>query len=299
MRLELNECAYLGQMIKNQTGLSLFKCITVPLKGNESETLKAKGLFIDDKLVSKPLKVIAGATISARLVLNDGKYLVEKYTYYQPELDSMTAVINDAGTLSIEMPNSANELSKDIVEFTGISAVKRTDIEAVFSYGELQVLLTLLDLYRQNRLLEMAGFEAKPHAITLDKLVEALQKPFGSSIVQLLAKHYELKRPTSDEIETAIEGLNQKRCFNGNEGLALNESYKALAEMMLIPEYTMLLEQYEVNPTGNLTVTSAFVLSSGIRNHLCFTFNDESIELSSLSSHQVLQMAENFLWVNR
>lgn len=294
MILTINECVFLNNYMDKSSEISLFTNLSSELLGTEMTTLTDKNIMKNEKLTSEAisiLEIVSKAEKSSKLILNDQNIVVEKYTYkYNNEI---VIVENVDGELCFNKLYSFTDINDELAEFLGISVLKNNAVDILLNSDELLVLLALIDIYRQNELLNYAKFDSDDLNLQKEFLISQIKKPNGSSISKIISSQYELKLSDIDKIDLVIESLIEKKYIN--KDLTLNNELEAFSRSFLIPNLTVLLEQYHINDKGELVILSGFILSAGLRNKLCFIFTSDGIELNSLSSLESLSVIENFL----
>ena len=294
MILTTNECMFIGNQYKTNSTLSLFNSLEIKLDGTEENTLKEKGILINgdiDKNSKKIFDIVSKAEKSSRLILSDQNLIVEKYTY---TLGNESIIVeNVSGEFAFNKLFDFSDVNDELSEFLGISLIKNTDLKITLTNNELIVLLTLVDMYRQDELMNYGKFNSSNINLTKSYLISQIDKPLGSSIAKILETQYDIHVSNNNDIDLAIKGLIDKKYIN--DALELNKDLDQFARTFLIPNLTVLLEQYHINENGELVIMSGFIISAGLRNKACFIFSDEGVELLSLSSIETIELINNFL----
>ena len=294
MILKTNECMYISKLIGDSSSLSLFNSLNVSLDGTEEESLIKKEILRDGKLTKESLdilEIVSKSEKSSKMILNDQNYIIEKYSYMFN--DKKVLVENVDGELNFSEFDEFTDISEELSEFFGISILKNTDININIKIDELVVLLSLIDIYRQNELIKIARFDAELVELNKENLISEIKEPLGTSISKLIQSKYDIELLDEEKINEAIESLIGKGHIQ--KDLTLNESLKQFTITFLIPDLAALLEQYQINEKGELVIVSGFILSAGLRNKLLLLFTDEGVEMSALSSLESLNIIENFL----
>ncbi len=294
MKITTKEAAFLGELFKEKTPISLLSNIQVNKDGSEKETLTEKGILVDGALsedAKELLEIMAKADKSARLVLQDNFAFLEKYVYRLG--DKYVLAENDGGYISIYPLLSFENITFEVAEFTGMSLLKTVDIELELPPGEMFTLLSLIDHYRINTLLYHGNKEEIKQAFTLKDILKGLESPERNGLVKLLANNYGYTVPKKEEIENILETLRKKGLINKDN--SLNKDLETFARSLLIPSSLLLIEGISQDSAGEIYLNSGLAVIAGLRDIGYFILGSDIIGLRSLSGRVLLEVLENYL----
>ena len=301
MKLKLNEIGFLKTLYKEANQLSLFSNIDGKLAGGEKESLEKK-MVIKDGAVTKVwgniLAPMANPDRCTRVILRDGDYLVEKYSYQNDA--GLTLVENNGdGELQLTLPDGIKPQLLELSKWIGMSNLTSMEIELELSVAETFILLALTDLVRQSI---FTGFLKNSTAVKLDKqsLLEQLENPAENSLYSILKVNYEVDIPTAEDIDGIVDSLKDKKLLELVAGeYSMSQDVVVMAMQMLVPQSILLIENLELNIDGNLGANSYLAVTAGVKDILLFAFEGGSIRLISMTSMQLLKLIEDLLLFNK
>lgn len=300
MKLTQQEISYLSGILTNKSKLSIFSNVKAETIGTEAQSLEEKGILSNGKITKEfegILKISEEARSCARLIVKDGGFFLEKYTYKGKDADGKEAIIlaeNDNGEMVFSRLESFPELLASLAELTGMSFLKSADVEILLSSKELMVLMAGIDLYRINALLDYLG-QSRKTEFSAEDFAEHLKHLPKNSLVGMLINHYNYTVPEESELSGILGALEQKKVLSKGEKYRLAGQYEAFAANFLIPQTMVMLEAFQETADGNLITTGMLFTASGIKDIGAFLFTGEEVEFSSVSGGYMLKIIENFL----
>lgn len=296
MKLTISEIAFLSGVAIEKTQLGLFENISVDLDGTEEISLAEKDVYRNGVLspsAKEILDIVSGARRSSRIMLKDNYCAIEKYTYRND--NKIILVENDDADLFFSMPQDFTETLSELSEFTGMSRIKAVDIEVLLPVFEMMVLLAVIDLYRSSVLsLYLDSSKTMPEIHFAD-IVGQLNQPMSNSLVQMLKKNYNYDIPQPEITSGILEKLIQEEHLSNGYGFKLSDKLSAFATNFMIPETIVAMEAFSLNEKNEIVSASALGVCAGVKDIAYFIMSGDEIELSSISSMQLLQMIESFL----
>jgi len=295
MKLNKREIVYLGNELSGANQLSLFANMKVALDGTEKSSLEKKGVLKAGTISPEwhtIFEVLRLPERCARVVLSDQGLLVEKYAYKKGGV--LVLAENDQGEMVISAPDSLNETLMELAEFTGMSNVRASDVEALLPIEEVLVLLGVTDIYRNKALRTYLG-EGTEKDLSLTDIQNHLSNPSKNSLLKMLVGNYNLVVPESVEIERILKSMKGKQIFTQEDGYALHPEFEAFATSILIPQTIVTLEAFQMDEREEVITAGALCVSAGIKNAMSFVFAGEEIEVASVTGGFLLKMIENFL----
>lgn len=300
MRLTLQELAFLKDYYKTMNELSIFANIKKTGDGVSPEELEKKLVLQGGKVGSawdRLLKAAAEPLAATRLLVRDGGFLVEKYSYKDAE--GFTLVENQGAQLEFTRPESLEAQMLGLSRWIGMSNLSSLDFEADLSAMEALALLGLADLGRQA---VFGGFLREPVAVKTDRsnLEAQLGKPAANSLLSILLNNYELKPPEGDVLDGVLASLVEKKLISLEGGrIALSDSLASLAGNILVPQTVLLVENAEFGEGGSIVAESYLAVTAGVKEVLLFTLGGGKIRLEAVSSQQLLKLVESLLRFRR
>lgn len=301
MKLTLNELGFLKSIYKDANQLSLFTNIEGKLIGGEKESLEKKMVIKDGevtKVWSNILGPVANPGQCTRLILRDGDFLIEKYSYKNDQL--LTLVENNGdGNLEFTLPDGVKPQLLQLGKWIGMSNLTSMEVDLELSVREMIVLLALVDLARQS---VFAGYLKEKVVVSIDRnnLESQLKEPAENSLLSILKLNYDFEVPGSDSIGELIEALKIKKVLEvlGDE-YSLSQDLVVMAIQMLIPQSILLLENLEIGAGNELMASSYMALSAGIKDILLFAFEGSNVRIMSMTSMQLMKLIEDLLLFNK
>ncbi len=301
MKLTLNELGFLKTLYKDANQLSLFTNIEGKLMGGEQESLEKK-LVIKDGAVSKVwgniLAPVANPKQCTRVILRDGDFLVEKYSYRNEQ--GLALVENNGdGELQLTLPDSVKPQLLELSKWIGMSNLTSMEIDLGLTIPETVVILALVDLARQSI---FAGYLREKTVVNINKqnLENQLNEPAENSLVSIFRLNYEIPVPAVEEIGKIIDSLKNKKILeiNGDE-YSLSQDLVVMAMQFLIPQSILLMENLEISNGDELLASSYMALTAGVKDILLFAFEGGNIKLMSMTSMQLMKLIEDLLLFNK
>jgi hypothetical protein len=301
MKLTLNELSFLKSIYKDANQLSLFTNIESELIGGEKDSLEKK-LVIKDGEITKVWKNILAPVANpgqcTRLILRDGDFLIEKYSYKNDEL--LTLVENNGdGNLEFTLPDGVKPQLLQLGKWIGMSNLTSMEVDLELTIKEIMVLLALVDLARQS---VFGGYLREKSIININRqnLENQLNEPTENSLLSILKINYDLEVPGVEDIDEIIGSLKIKKVLevSGDE-YSLAQDLVVLAIQMLIPQSILLLENLELGAGDELMVSSYMALSAGVKDILLFAFEGGKVRLMSMTSMQLMKLIEDLLLFNK
>lgn len=296
MELTKGEIAFLAGQFPEKTIVSLFSNIRADTTGAEAESLEKKGLTRGGVLIEgarELLEVIAGASNSARILLQDQFAFVEKYVFRHGKKYAL--VESNGEILALNPLMDMDRVLLELTEFTGISRLKTVDLEIALLPEEMLVLLALVDIYRKNTLLFHAGEAELIGSAKLLQIARVLQSPEDNSFVRILIKNYGYPVPPEAGAEEILKKLVAKGYLGAEKGYHLREELEAFARNSLIPGTLLLTEALQADPSGGVAVGGGLAVVSGHRDIAYFILENDMVELSTPSGRQLMDILEKFL----
>jgi len=296
MKLTTSEVAFLAKYFDKISTISLFANIGETLNGTEEKSLTEKGILKDGKLVSEAneiLGIIAHAKNCTRLILRDSFFVVEKYTYKVE--DKIVLTENEDGNFLFSLPDNLDSTISELSEFVGKSKIRSSNIETLFTSEEMLTLLAIVDIYRKNALLNYVGQGDTKEEIPFIEIAKHLLSPSKNSLLQMISNNYKYSIPLAEKILDILENLIKKGCVVYRNGYTLTREYAIFAKGFLIPETVVMIETFSLSENDEVMVSGALCVCAGIRDIISFIFDEDEIEIASISGSQLLQLIENFL----
>lgn len=295
MKLNKREIGFLAKEFPGANQLSLFSNIKIDLDGSEKNSLEGKGALKGGKIAeewAEAFEIIRTPKTCSRIVLKDNEMLVEKYAYKKK--DKIVLVENEQGEMIISSPENFDETIMELAEFTGMSNVRASEVEALLPIEEVLVLLGITDIYRNNFLKDFLGEETKKEISLLD-IQKQMEEPSKNSLLKMLTNNYPLVSPKADQIETVLGKLIKKEIVINQDGYQLHPEFQLLSRSILIPQTLVILEAFQQDEQGEIITAGALCISAGIKDSISFVFAGDEIEVSSITGSFLLKIIENFL----
>ena len=301
MKLTLNELGFLKTLYKDANQLSLFANIEGKLIGGEQESLERK-LVIKDGAVSKVwgniLAPVASPKQCTRVILRDGDFLVEKYSY-KNDVGLAMVENNGDGELQLTLPDSVKPQLLELSKWIGMSNLTSMEIDLELSVPETMVLLALVDLARQSI---FAGYLKEKVVVNINNqnLEVQLNDPAENSLYSIFKLNYDIEVPAGEEIVKIIDSLKNKKILevDGVE-YSLSQDLVVIAMQFLVPQSILLMENLEFGQGDELLASSYMVLTAGVKDILLFAFEGSNIRLMSMTSLQLMKLIEDLLMFNK
>lgn len=296
MNLTPKEIAYLLPSFIDRTALSLFSNISAKPDGTEHETLTQKGIIKGNEYSKEALEIlmhIAKPTRCGRLIAKNEFFVIEKYTYWNA--GRIVLAENRNGEFAFSKIEKFNDVLINLSEFFSLSNIKTSDVSISVKIDEMLVLLAIIDIYRKNTLLNYAGKTNEAETVSLQEITSELSNGFENGLVKVIIKNYGYKTPDLNEIPDILATLITKNCLVFENGYKLTTNFAQLATSFLKLESVLLYDAFEIMPDGNIPVDGGIFVVAGIHDIVSFAFDEESIELTSVSAYQMLTIIEKVL----
>jgi len=295
MKLNKREIGFLAKEFPGANQLSLFANIKIDLDGSEKESLETKGVLRGCKLTEEweeAFEIIRTPKICSRVVLKDNELLVEKYAYKKK--DKIVLVENEQGEMIVTSPENFNETIMEFAEFTGMSNVRASNVEALLPMNEVLVLLAIADMYRVKAIKGFLGETVKDQ-ISLADIKQQLEEPRKNGLLKMLTNNYNLVVPAADEVENILGKMIDKKIVELHDGYVLQSEFVSFATSVLIPQTLVVVEAFQIHDNGEVITAGALSVSGGIKDTISFIFAGEEIEVSSITGSFLLKIIENYL----
>lgn len=305
MKITAKELAYIGKWYEGLSPISLLNPLASGEDGSELFSLMEKEIIQEDEIakIYRPLfEIMANGRQSTKLSVKDRFGDLDVYTCRSE--NGLVMVTYDEEGMEVSLENTFHSVIEGLKEMVGSSSSKGINIDAVFSHGELLVLFTFLDLYRELGLKSYLGDEIEIRGLTAYEAFNELKKDTGNPLTGLLSKHLQIPAPEMWTFSDLLEQLIKKGCLVQGEDLAdenqsstyeLTEGYAKLASGFLIPETLIAVEQLGINDSGQLTRAYSLCIGAGHRDLLIIALGEEDAELATLSGAELLLLIENLL----
>lgn len=295
MKLNKREIAFLAKELPQSNQLSLFANMKIDLDGTEKTSLEAKGVLKSGKVAEEweeIFSIIRTPEVCSRVVLKDNELLVEKYSY---KMDGKIVLVeNEQGEMIVSSPLNFNETLMELAEFTGMSNVRASSVEALLPIEEVLVLLGIADIYRNNAIRGFLGDEIN-ETISLMDIQKQLESPAKNSLLRMLGNNYNLDSPGKDQIENILGKMIDKKIVERQEGYVLQSEFASFATSVLIPQTIVMLEAFQIDEKGEVITAGALCVSAGIKDAISFVFAGDEMEVASITGGYLLKIIENFL----
>jgi len=295
MLLDKKEMSFLAKTFSNSNPLSIFSGRDTLLKGDEQDRLEKKGVLVGvnpTPEARKLLSVAGNPQRCTRLVLKDGTYFIEKYSYKSG--DEYALAENDGGEVQLSSMGKLDEALFQLSQWVGMSDLKTFDIKTVISRDELLVLFAMVDIHRVYELLSYLGKETKKE-ISFAQIRQQLDQPDRGSLTSILTKNYNYSVPKIEDTKSILDQLIIKKIVVFNEGYTLFGPYEEFAERFLIPQIVIMLETFNLTEKNEIVGAGVVCVCAGMREIISIVFREGEIELTSISGRQLLKMMEDFL----
>lgn len=296
MILSTNEIAYLSRFYPDKTQFSLFANINPTLDGTEEKSLIEKDVCLGGFLsptAKTVLDVVAGGRRCARISLDNRFCAIEKYTYKKDDCIVLVEVNEDEMTFSI--PENLSGTISEFSEFIGLSRIKSADFELLMTSAEIMVFLAIMDLHRKDALYSYLGYTKSNPGLQFSDIVDQFDNPMKNSLVQTIKANYDYAIPQKELIGDILGKFVKEKYIVFNKGYSLVDEFAVFADGLLIPETSITMELFNINMNDQLMGTSVLCIYAGIKDIASLIFSKDGVEISSISSLQLLQMIENFL----
>lgn len=296
MILTTKEIAYLLPSFTQRSAISLFSNITATPDGTENESLTKKGIIQGSGYSPEALDLLtqlANPKRCARVIVKNQFFVVEKYTYRNG--DKIIIAENKNGEFVINKIDNFDNVTIELSEIFSMSSIKTANVSIVLSVDEMLILLSIIDIYRKNTLLNYAGKTNQAEVVSIGEITSELQNGFENGLVKMLVKNYNYKVPVSSDVQRLLTSLVSKNCLVLQNGYKLTEPYAILATNFLILQSIVLFETFETMTDGNVSVDSGLSVVAGTHDIISFVFGDNTIELFTVSAFQMLSTIEGIL----
>ena len=297
MKLTTKELVYLSAAFTDRTPISLFSNIKATLEGTEFQSLTNKGIIKNNGYNQQCLELLLPATKPercTRLVVQNDFCILEKYTYKSG--DKIILVENSNGDLVFSKPEDFSDVIIGLSEFLGMSKIKTSDISIALSGDEMLVLLAIIDIYRKNALLTYTGQVISSNVLSFQEITNEINGDFENGLVKIITKNFNYKMPLPGALDNILRSLISKNCVVSEQGFKLTEGYATFAKNFLISQSIVLFETFGLMASGEISTAGSLCVTAGLHDFISFSFNNNMIELTSISGSQMLKTIEDFLY---
>lgn len=204
MRFNKKDLSFLAKYYPGNNPISLLSGMNLPLLGDEEKELEGKGVLIDGSLTpegKKLVDIVASPQRCTRLVLKDGSYYIEKYSYKLN--DEYALVENEDGEIILSSIEKIDDAIFQLSRWTGISDLKSFDLNVTLQNNELLLFLAIVDIKRINTLLSYLG-KKDLREISKDQLQKQLANPEKGGLTSILTGNYQFIVPEEKDIPSIL-----------------------------------------------------------------------------------------------
>lgn len=282
MHLSLEEIGIIKKQYKNENPLNICSGVR-EIEGNYEIKQEDKEIL---DIITSPERV-------SRVILQENGLVVEKYGYVKNDNHIIAENMDDIFVFN----NTKERLDIAVAgfsEFIGMSEIRKANINIVMgSQEEVLLFMALIDIYREKSMLKLCGQEVELSAI-FGEIREHLDKPLDSSMVTLFKNNYKYTEPAISDTKNLLNKFVEKGIITFDKKYKLTENYEILAITCLVPDVILTAEMLELE-NNNIVSNSMLYLSSGIQSNLLFTFGEDGIEISTVSSYEMTNIIKNIL----
>ncbi len=296
MRFNKKDLSFLAKYYPGNNPISLLSGMNLPLLGDEEKELEGKGVLIDGSLTpegKKLVDIVASPQRCTRLVLKDGSYYIEKYSYKLN--DEYALVENEDGEIILSSIEKIDDAIFQLSRWTGISDLKSFDLNVTLQNNELLLFLAIVDIKRINTLLSYLG-KKDLREISKDQLQKQLANPEKGGLTSILTGNYQFIVPEEKDIPSILEGLVNKGVLFYKSEYSLLGQYEEFAKNFLIPQTVVMLETFNLLNNNEIAGAGILTIGAGMREIITIIFKEGNVEVASLSGRQHLKMIEDFLY---
>jgi hypothetical protein len=296
MILSTNEIAFLSGYYTDKTQLSLFANIDATLDGTEEKSLIEKDVCLDGFLsptARSVLDIVAGARKYSRISLNNRFCELEKCTFKKDDSIVLVEVNEDEMTFS-SSENLTGTIS-EFSEFIGSSRIKSADLEVFMTVAETMVFFAIMDLHRKAALYSYLGYTKSNPGLQFSDIVNQVNNPMKNSLVQIIRTNYNYAMPQKELIGDILGKFVKEKYIVFNKGYELVDQFAVFANGFLIPETIITMELCNMDMNDQFIGFTALCIYAGIKDIVSLIFSKDGVEISSISTQQLLKMIENFL----
>lgn len=283
MKLSLKEIGMLKKKYKNENPLNI--CSGVREFEEIYEVKPEDMLFLD--IITSPEKV-------SRVVLQENGLVVEKYGYVKNDVH-IIAENKDNIFVFNNIEKRIDVSIAEISEFIGMSELRKTNISVVMDNSEeVLLLMALIDIYREKNMLMLCGQNVELSVI-FGEIRNHLENPLDSSMVALFKKNYEYVEPAISDTKNLLNKFIEKGIVIFDKKYKLTDNYEMLALTFLSPDIVLTAEMLELE-NNNIVSNNMLYISSGIKSNLLFVFGNDGIEISTVSSLEMLNIIRKLFY---
>ncbi|MHB1484736.1 MAG: hypothetical protein ACYCYI_08735 [Saccharofermentanales bacterium] len=296
MKLSKKEIKYLSSSFQAQSPMSIFANIEDTPDGSEYQSLVNKGIIIGDKYEPKALELLmllAKPEKCARFIYQNSYFIVEKYTYRVG--DQLVLAENNEGEFEFSRLADISELSLKFSELFGMSGFVTSDIQEIFTPGEIEVVLAMVDISRKKQLASYVKMPVSQLPVTADDIISELASGYENGLVEIFLKNYKQKAPEPHQINAYLDSLIVKNVVSKKDGYSLNSEYAKFARSFLIPESITMYEAMDLQDNGEVAVIGRVVITAGLHEIVSFLFDGSLVEFNTISATQLLTNIEDFM----
>lgn len=296
MRLNKRELSFLTKFYPEKNPIGLLSGKDLQLKGDEEKELEKKGVLIHGNLTPEAKEIIDIAAIPqrcTRLVLKDGSYYIEKYSYRVN--NDYTLLENEDGEIIFSTVEKMDEAVFQLSQWIGISDLKTFDINNSFKNDELLLLLSIVDIQRTKTLFSYLGKE-ESRKISLEQIQKQLDQQESGSLTSILTGNYQFTVPEIEAVPGILKDLINKGVLSFESEYSLLGQYDEFAKNFLIPQTVVILETFNLLDNDEIAGAGVLSIVAGMREIITIVFKEENVEIASVSARQLLKMMEDFLY---
>jgi hypothetical protein len=295
MKLSLNEISYISSKLEKVSDISLFANVSAVENGTEEISLLEKGVMDEGILMPQSkdmIDLVATAKSCARVILRDPLFVIEKYSYRRG--DEYALVENDGGDMVFSAVSGFSGVKDSLRSFIGESEFRTADVDMKLRSSHFITYMALIDHHRFSSMKEYMG-DGPLYGATDKSLLDEMNKPRPNSLAHMMVKQYGFKLPTIDEIKASIGVLEEMGCVVTKDGVLLSGDHALMAGGVLIPEWLLMMESVRVDEKDELSAASGLCISAGVRDSILLTFTGEEVEVSTVSTAELLDLVEAYM----
>ncbi len=300
MHMTAKEVNYLGLAFTVRTELSFFTMLeAVETEGSEHASLIGKGVFSGDTYDPEALEiltVLAQPDRCSRLILQNGLFSVEKYTYKKD--NRLVLVEADQEGYIFSKSDSLTNSVLTLAEFISLSNITMTELEISLNASEGMVLTAVIDTYRRNALAAFLDKQSSFAPPLFEDIESEFEDSFEGSLLYIIRKVFNFDPVDRAEIEKALQILINKSYIlkdDQSDGFLLNNDLGVFSSNFLIPECFILYETFSIEGPEEVGFASNYCVTGGMHNTVVYSYNGSSFEMKTMSAASLLRHIEGFL----
>lgn len=300
MHMTAKDISYLGLAFTDRTELSFFTMLDdVETDGSEHVNLIEKGVFSGDSYSPEALAILTvleQPERCSRLILQNGIFSVEKYTYKKD--DSLVLVEASKQGYVFSKPDSPADAVLTLADFVSFSNITMTEFDINLDVAEGMVLTAIIDWYRRNALAAFSKKQSSFGPPELKDIESEFEDSFEASLLYIICKAFNFDPINRAEIEKALQSLIDKSYIlkedDGNRFL-LNTDFGVFASTFLIPECFILYETFSIKGPGEVGFASNYCVTGGTHNTVVYSYSGSAFGMKTMSAANLLRHIEGFL----